>query len=190
MDFLINLDHALFESINGVWTNSIFNWLMPAITDLHKSPVFFIILVPLLGFWIWRQRAYALKCLLALIIAAGCADLASYRIVKALVQRDRPVEAGMHVELRTPHHSGTSFPSNHTANMFAAAGIMTFALPAGAPVWFLVAGLVGYSRIYVGVHFPLDVGAGALLGLLMAALVWALLRKWILKSEEPCPRKS
>jgi len=176
---LIAFDHALFAKINHDWTNGFLDWLMPSITDLHKSAGFLVALLPLIAFWCWKQRNLALRTLLALVLSIGLADTLSYRVVKKLVQRDRPEFAGLEtpVQLRTHQHSGTSFPSNHAANIFAAAQVMTLAMPvAGAgAVFYLIAFAVGYSRIYVGVHFPLDVIAGALLGMAVATLVWRLL---------------
>lgn len=179
VDQLINLDRELFAKINLDWTNGFFDWLFPAITDLHKSPLFLLAVLPLLGFWIFRRRTLALKWILVLIFAVGCADAVSYRVVKAFSQRARPEEAGVRVQLRTHQHSGTSFPSNHTANVFAAAAVLTGAFPAAAPLWFLIAAAVGYSRIYVGVHFPLDVIAGALLGFAIGTIFLRISRRWL-----------
>ena len=179
VDQLIAFDRSLFERINLDWTNGFFDWLFPSITDLHKSPYFLLAVVALLGFWIYRERQQAMKWILVLILAAGCADAFSYRVVKAAVNRPRPAEAGMQVTFRTQYHSGSSFPSNHTANVFAAATVLTGAFPAAAPIWFLIAAAVGYSRIYVGVHFPLDVLGGALIGIAIGLILRRLFRKWL-----------
>jgi undecaprenyl-diphosphatase len=179
MDFLLNVDRALFEQINGVWTNALFDWFFPRITDLHKEPLFLAALLPLIAIWIWKKRAFAVRALIMIVLAVGLSDLASYRVVKAAVERPRPLEAGVPVQLRTPHHSGTSFPSNHATNVFAAAQALTFLFPAGAPAFFALAFAVAYSRVYVGVHYPLDVICGALLGVAIAWIVWRSLRKWV-----------
>jgi undecaprenyl-diphosphatase len=179
VDQLIAFDRYLFERINLDWTNGFFDWLFPSITDLNKSPVFLLVVVALLGFWIYRGRLHATKWILVLVLAAGLSDAFSYRVVKALVERPRPAEAGMQVTFRTHFHSGSSFPSNHTANMFAAATVLTGAFPAGAPVWFLIAAAVGYSRVYVGVHFPLDVIGGALIGVAIGLILRRLFRNWL-----------
>jgi undecaprenyl-diphosphatase len=179
VDQLIAFDRFLFERINLDWTNGFFDWLFPAITDLHKSPEFLVAVLPLLAFWVYRGRTHAMKWMIVLLLAVGIADAFSYRVVKATSQRARPQEAGVTVHLRTHQHSGTSFPSNHTANVFAAATVLTGAFPVFAPLWFLVAAAVGYSRIYVGVHFPLDVLGGALLGIAIGMLLMRIFRRWL-----------
>jgi undecaprenyl-diphosphatase len=180
---IINFDQYLFNKINLDWTHQALDWFLPRITDLHKNPIFLIFVASLIGSWIWRARALAAKWVLILILSVGLADLVSYRILKANVQRDRPQYSGIQVQLRTHQHSGTSFPSNHAANMFAAATVMTLAFPMGWPLFFMTAFAVAYSRVYVGVHFPLDVSAGALLGVLMALMSYQLLRRILFRND-------
>lgn len=184
---LIHFDFWLFEKINLDWTHPFFDVLFPAITDLHKNPVALSLLVPILGYWFWKKKSYAVKCFLLLALSVGFSDLVSYRLIKKNVRRDRPQFSGVELNLRTHQHTGTSFPSNHAANIFAAATALTCAHPALWPASFLVAGLVGYSRVYVGVHFPLDVLAGAILGASLALIVWFSFRRWILRSQEKRP---
>lgn len=183
MNPFIRFDHTVFEQVNSVWTHPFLDWLMPAITDLHKDPRSLVIFLPLILLWVIQKRGFALKCLLVLGLSIGLSDLVSYRVIKKTTQRDRPqYTEGLKVELRTHEHSGTSFPSNHAANVFAGATVLSLANPALWPVFFLIAGAVAYSRVYVGVHFPLDVIGGALLGFSIATFVWILFRQWILKS--------
>ena len=183
MESLINLDHALFQKINLDWTNPVFDQIFPVITDLHKNPWCLLVVIPLLIIWIWKDRAHAPKWILALVISIGLSDGFAYRVIKGQVDRSRPAYAGVPHLLRTHDHSGPSFPSNHASNMFAAATILTAAFPAGAPVFFLVAFLIAYSRVYVGVHFPLDVLGGAILGTIIAFTVYRLMRGWIRRSK-------
>lgn len=69
-----------------------------------------------------------------------------------------------------------SFPSGHAAIAFACATVLTSVRPRLGPWLFLLAAAIAWSRIYVGVHYPLDVLGGAVLGLLVGAVVIALLR--------------
>ncbi|HVK60517.1 MAG TPA: phosphatase PAP2 family protein [Bdellovibrionales bacterium] len=177
---LVQWDHTVFRHINHDWANAAFDAFFPAITDLHRNPIFLACMVPLLALWVWKQRGLAVKWILLLALSIGLADAASYRVIKAQAQRARPAEAGLEVDLRTNKHSGTSFPSNHAANIFAGATVLTFAFPGWWPVLFYaIAASVGYSRIYVGVHFPLDVIAGALLGICIAITVVSVTRRFV-----------
>lgn len=86
-------------------------------------------------------------------------------LIKHLVKRPRPFVQNIQI---TPVYraGGTSFPSGHTSSSFATAT----ALSAAYPKWYVIApsffwaGATSYSRMYLGVHYPTDVGAGILLG--------------------------
>ena len=96
--------------------------------------------------------------------------------IKALVDRERPSLRFAEPKplVHTPHDH--SFPSGHAATSFAAATVLTFAFPRLAPALFVLAGAVAFSRVYVGVHYPLDVLGGAALGVLVATALRLLVR--------------
>ncbi|HEU0303969.1 MAG TPA: phosphatase PAP2 family protein [Gaiellaceae bacterium] len=114
---------------------------------------------------------------LALLVpsAVVVADLASSGL-KHAVGRARPEHAleGLDPLVTTP--SSPAFPSGHAATSFAAAVVLSVALPRLAPAFLALAALVAYSRLYVGVHFPLDVLAGALVGAAVATALLLLAR--------------
>ena len=70
-----------------------------------------------------------------------------------------------------------SFPSGHTATAFAGATALSFFFPRAAPALFVLAAAIAYSRLYVGVHFPLDVLGGAVIGVATALLLLAAARR-------------
>ena len=88
--------------------------------------------------------------------------------IKNLVDRVRPCNIDMSVPLAVKRPDSFSFPSGHTASTFAAIGVLVFKhKKAGIPL-LLFAVLIGFSRLYLFVHFPTDVLAGAAFGMLMA----------------------
>lgn len=109
--------------------------------------------------------------LLLTLVAVALADWAATAL-KAISDRPRPFVRYPEPKVLVPRPHDGSFPSGHAATSFAAATILSFAFPKAAPVFFVLAAAVAYSRVYVGVHYPLDVIAGAVLGTFIAIAVW------------------
>jgi undecaprenyl-diphosphatase len=101
------------------------------------------------------------------VAAVALADLITLAL-KRLVDRPRPFIRYADPKVLVPIPHDPSFPSGHSATSFAAATMLAFAFPGFAPVLLVLAAAVAYSRVYVGVHYPLDVIAGAALGALVA----------------------
>jgi undecaprenyl-diphosphatase len=99
--------------------------------------------------------------------AVAIADVLANRL-KPVFDIERP--SSRYAEPRPLVHAPIdgSFPSGHAATSFAAATVLTFAWPRWWPAFFLLAVAIGFSRVYVGVHYPLDVVGGAALGILVA----------------------
>ena len=97
-------------------------------------------------------------------------------VLKHLVARPRPWLTVEGLNFLVVENDPNSFPSGHTCAAFAAAGVWFRTLPRKWMQWTAVvlAALMGFSRLYVGVHFPSDVVAGCLVGLLCAWLAWLL----------------
>jgi undecaprenyl-diphosphatase len=120
---------------------------------------------------LWRRWGI----LFMTVFAVAVADWAAMGL-KALIDRPRPPLRYAEPKVLVPLPHDASFPSGHAATSFAAATMLSFAAPRLAPFLFLLAAAVAYSRVYVGVHYPLDVIGGAALGVLVAIALRLLVR--------------
>jgi undecaprenyl-diphosphatase len=118
------------------------------------------------------RRTSAAVVLTALVTLA--ADSVSFG-VKDLVQRTRPFVAHPQIHPLYVVHS-SSFPAGHAATAFAGATLLTYFARRLWPLFLALALAIGFSRVYVGVHYPTDVVAGAAIGVAVAAVAIALLR--------------
>lgn len=106
-------------------------------------------------------------------------------LLKNLIDRQRPFEVINGLSRLVAEPAGASFPSGHTAGAFAACWLLYKYLPRRYGVPLLILGvLMGFSRIYVGVHYPSDVIAGAAVGCLCGWLADKLITKyWIVRKS-------
>ncbi|MFJ7770071.1 phosphatase PAP2 family protein [Streptomyces sp. NPDC097107] len=118
-----------------------------------------------------RPRRAALVGVGAVAVASASANV----LGKRLVRRARPDReaARVTVDRQVPMPASASFPSGHTASAVAFATAVGVVLPAAAVPLGALASAVGYSRVHVGVHYPGDVAAGAVLGIASAAAALA-----------------
>ncbi len=168
---LLRWDRAFFYLINGRTQNSFFDLIMPVLSDFHlwRWPLLAVIVVVV----IFGKRRARISMLLALI-AVALSDQISSGILKPLISRPRPSHVLEGVRLLTGRGGRYGFPSSHAANMFSAWLVLALRYPSLKYALFAVPLAVAYSRVYVGVHYPLDVIAGAFLGLTIGAAVVAL----------------
>ncbi len=154
---------SVFDAINGLP-----NWLSPLMVALQYLGVLAVGPVFAAAAAIWRKWRLALAAL-----AATALKLELERVVKAVVERQRPAVTEADAVLRgnVPHH-GLSFVSGHAVLATALAGLLSPYLRGRikAIPW-IVAGLVCVARVYLGAHNPLDVVGGAGLGLAIAGVL-------------------
>jgi undecaprenyl-diphosphatase len=97
--------------------------------------------------------------------------------VKGYFRRRRPFVEIVRALVIGKRPGSWSFPSGHTGSSFASAWILTTVWPRRAPWFFSLAGTVGFSRIYLGAHYPGDVASGAILGVLLSEAVRQVTRR-------------
>lgn len=138
------------------------------LTRIATDGALFIVIGAVLAI-LWRRPWF----FVALVTATLAADGLSY-VLRQWIGRDRPplVYPVPRPLVHLPH-SG-AFPSGHTSAAFAAATVIAWASPRLAAPAYALAALVAWSRVYVGVHWPLDVIGGAVLGMLVATALLKL----------------
>lgn len=129
---------------------------------------------------IWIAGAATGRGLFILTIMFTYPTLAVNYIVKVLVGRERPAVDDPHLLPLVRVPASKSFPSSHAAMSFAAAAAMTYYYPAFAPVFYLLALVMSWTRVYLGVHYPSDVLAGMGIGLVCSFVWLAGLTTWLL----------
>jgi membrane-associated phospholipid phosphatase len=192
-EFLVSWDYVAWYQVNVVWHNSFMDTIFVfARNQWTWAPLYLFLLVFMTkNFgrrgWLW--------CL-GFLITFAIADFTSASLIKPFFDRIRPCNDPRFIDivhLLVPCGSGKSFPSTHATNHFAL-GLFA-ALTLGKRhkiVWPLAlfwAILVAYAQVYVGVHFPLDVICGALLGSVIGIITGKLFdKRYKLQNASPLER--
>jgi undecaprenyl-diphosphatase len=164
LDALYRFDVWLFQLINEGIGQPYLDTLMLFVTDFKRS---WVVAAFASLYLIFTRRRESMLPLALCLLAIAVADQMASGVLKPLVQRTRPCFELEHVRLLLDQTRSFSFASSHAANTAAVATVMWMflsksSLPDRGMAWGLVvfSFLSGYSRVYVGVHYPLDVLAG------------------------------
>lgn len=158
--------------INEGWSNPVLDFILPSI----RNKYFWLPLYVLCFAWIFYNHhvRHIFLIIFFLILSVFASDTISSKLIKYQVQRLRPChEMNMNPPVieRVSCGGGFSFPSSHAANHFCVAAffISIFSSYMGRwkYFWWLWAMLISIAQVYVGLHYPLDIMGGALLGFIV-----------------------
>jgi undecaprenyl-diphosphatase len=181
LDAVLRWDERIFHVLNGTWHNPIFDRVLPLVTDAGTFTLPFVV-AALVIVWVGRMRG--LRFLILAVISVVVADAIGTHIFKYSLLRARPCMALTDVRLLVGCTSLPSLPSNHAVNASVLATLAGLSIPRLWPLATALVLLIGYSRVYVGVHYPLDVLAGSVLGVAVAlAFSGVMNHLWPLSTE-------
>jgi len=180
---MITIDENIFLWINGLAGKiPAFDWLLKGIANDYLAIVGSCLV--LLALWVWGndacQRDINQKAVICASLSLGLAQ-GFVSTFNELCFRPRPFTA-LPANLLFYQPTDSSFPSNSAAVVFAIAFAIFLANRKVGSFLLLLASIHGFSRVYVGIHYPFDVLAGAMGGVLIAFVVTRVIKalgKWI-----------
>jgi undecaprenyl-diphosphatase len=184
MNYLLTLDRKVFLWINNQWATPCLDTFFSTITWLGNG---WIVIALVAIFFAMTRRAYLRQHLPWLCTALLLGGLCIFAL-KKMIPRPRPlsefaplIQAGkVYINVLGEELWYRSFPSGHAQTAFTVGTYLSLLLPRWTPLILSAAAGVGFSRIYMGVHFPLDCIIGGLLGAALALGAW-LMRKKVLR---------
>lgn len=177
----LELDFKLFELFNQELTNPVFDAIMPYWRNKYFwAPMYLFVIV----FLITNKYRKWWLILLILLLTMAFSDLISSHLIKPYVRRMRPCNNPFWdgtIHSLVPCGSGYSFTSSHAVNHFTLATLFSFLFANRVrwivPVLFMWAGSIAYGQVYVGVHYPMDILFGTMVGLAIGCAGGTIIRR-------------
>lgn len=177
MEIVQRLDELLLRQINVEWHNQFFTWLMPFLRSTEIWVPMYVFMILLVVFNISKNGVW---WMLFAIATVAVTDIFTAQVLKENIHRLRPCNDAQVQQwlqlvpgLRTPR--SFSFASSHAANHFGIATYFAISMRAllGNWRWLLLvwAGAICYAQLYIGVHYPSDILAGAIIGFATGSLL-------------------
>jgi len=168
------MDHYLFNLINQF----VFKWFwLDILAKFFAQYLGYILIFFLLLFIVLKFKKY-LRMVIEAFVSAILARFVIVEIVRWIWQRPRPFIEINNVNLLLKHNASPSFPSGHSAFFFAISTIVYFYNKKAGILFLIGSFLICLARIFVGVHWPSDVLAGAVVGIFSGWLVYEVSKKF------------
>jgi len=172
LEALLAWDELTFRVLNEDWVNPTLDRLMPIVTNGSNYNIPLLLAAIIL---ILVGRLRGLRFVVLAVISVVIADAIGTYVLKYTLLRPRPCIALEGVRLLVGCTNLPSFPSNHAVNSSVLATLAIIHMPR---LWLPAAAvvlLIGFSRVYVGVHYPLDILGGSVLGIIVALVLSAIM---------------
>jgi membrane-associated phospholipid phosphatase len=178
METLLHIDRYLFEFINHDLSNRVFDLIL---VFFRNKTVWLPLYLFLISFFIFNFKKKGILVILFAFAGTGIADYTSSSLIKPAVERIRPcnnIQENPDLIKRVNCGSGYSFPSSHATNHFSLGVFFYFIFlriyRRYAFLFLIWAAIIAFAQVYVGVHYPIDVFAGAILGSVIGYLFYRL----------------
>lgn len=166
---LSELDRTLFFFINRGIENGFLDVVMPFVTQYSKQ-----LFLPFVLFLFFKEGRGLAPLVIVGLVVSGISDSCGY-LLKEAIGRPRPCHVLENVHLLAYCGKSFSMPSNHAANSFAFASVFWLRRrDLITSLMLVLAAVIGFSRIYVGVHYPFDVVAGSIFGMAVGIFLLAV----------------
>ncbi|NLW59138.1 MAG: phosphatase PAP2 family protein [Firmicutes bacterium] len=161
-------EYKVLVRLNSIIAHRVLRGLVLAVTHLGDLVTPFV----LAGLFLFNAGTRPVGIMLA---AAHFTTYIPVQLIKEAVARPRPYQAYRNISNGGPSLKDYSFPSGHTTSAFTTATVLAHFLPAGAPLFYILAALVGLTRMILGVHYPTDVLIGGIIGTVLPQFLLAFL---------------
>ncbi|MEM3436989.1 MAG: phosphatase PAP2 family protein [Nitrososphaerales archaeon] len=169
---LYSYDKDLLYTINSISGSEALDNIMLILSEFGGSLFWLLFIIVLWVYGGFKEKKFAIYLTITMIIS-GILGL----FLKVLLYRPRPYELLIGIKLIELEEHGSSFPSGHSFRAFAGS-ILAFRIYGRIASPLLILSLiVAFSRIYLGIHYPTDTIAGALLGLIIANLIFIFTKR-------------
>ena len=192
INFILQLDLYLFHIINTDLNNTLFNYIFIFFHDCHKNIWFVLPILFLWLFYIFKDKKNRMSLIILIPLSILITDQIGSKL-KDLELRQRPYmvidEHEMNLLIDAPKNkdglykntksSRKSFPSNHSSNIWALSIVLSYMYREQKKYFITLAVLISVSRVYIGVHYPLDIITGCSIGLIVGSMLIKCAQKLI-----------
>lgn len=165
MNFILNIDNSILRFIQNNIRNNVLDTIMPIVTSLANSGFIWILICVVL-IYNKKYRSYGFIMAINLLLCLIIGNLT----LKPIVARIRPFNTNPIYELLINAPKDFSFPSGHTMVSFSCSCILFYMNKKIGIIALLFSGVIAFSRLYLYVHYPTDVLAGMIIGILLSFL--------------------